>query len=127
MDGIRLILSKFNNKVRLYTRHNNEVTSKFPELLDIDIPDGTVLDGEVIVTAYFESMMDRFQSKKSVHAIQYCVFDIVYYKGEKVRLPLMERKELLEKVVNETDKVVLVKWIYGNGEEFFILVEQQGL
>ncbi len=50
LDGIRIILSKFNNKVRLYTRHNNEVTSKFPELLNIDISDGTVLDGEIIVT-----------------------------------------------------------------------------
>ncbi|WP_374703066.1 hypothetical protein [Neobacillus cucumis] len=31
MDGIRLILSKIDNKVRLYSRHNNEVTAKFPE------------------------------------------------------------------------------------------------
>jgi hypothetical protein len=43
LDGIRLILSKFDKKVRIYTRHNNEVTAKFPELLTIDIPDGTVL------------------------------------------------------------------------------------
>ncbi|MRD45552.1 ATP-dependent DNA ligase, partial [Bacillus thuringiensis] len=43
LDGIRLIVSKFDNKVRLYTRHHNEVTSKFPELLQIDIPDGTVI------------------------------------------------------------------------------------
>lgn len=50
LDGIRLILSKFNNNIKLYTRHNNEVTFMFPELLDLDIPDGTVLDGEIIVT-----------------------------------------------------------------------------
>ena len=50
LDGIRLILSKFNNQTRLYTRHNNEVTSKFPELLQLDIPDGTILDGEIVVT-----------------------------------------------------------------------------
>ncbi|PLS04773.1 hypothetical protein CVD27_10985 [Neobacillus cucumis] len=31
LDGIRLILSKIDNKVRLYSRHNNEVTAKFPE------------------------------------------------------------------------------------------------
>lgn len=67
-DGIRLILSKFDNQIKLYTRHNNEVTSKFPELLDLDIPDGTVLDGEVIVAAPggapdFEAVMERFMSK----------------------------------------------------------------
>lgn len=132
LDGIRLILSKFNNKVRLYTRHNNEVTAKFPELLDIDIPNGTVLDGEIIVTDSegkpdFEFMMEKFQSKKSEHIIQYCVFDIIYFQGEKVKLPLVQRKELLEKVVNETNKVVLVKWIYGNGEAYFDLIQQQGL
>ncbi|MCY9457254.1 ATP-dependent DNA ligase, partial [Bacillus inaquosorum] len=69
-DGIRLILTKFVNQIKLYTRHNNEVTSKFPELLDLDIPDGTVLDGEVIVAAPdgapdFEAVMERFMSKKS--------------------------------------------------------------
>lgn len=50
-DGIRLILSKFNDQIKLYTRHNNEITSKFPELLDLNIPNGTVLDGEIIVAA----------------------------------------------------------------------------
>ncbi len=71
LDGIRLILSKFDNKVRLYTRHNNEGTARFPELLTIDIPDGTVLDGEIIFTSAdgkpdFEAMMFRFQSKRNV-------------------------------------------------------------
>lgn len=38
LDGIRLILSKFNYQIRLYTRHNKEVTTKFPELLTFEIP-----------------------------------------------------------------------------------------
>lgn len=29
LDGIRLLLSKFEDKVRLYTRHNNEVTRAY--------------------------------------------------------------------------------------------------
>lgn len=44
LDGIRLILSKFDNRIRLWTRHKNEVTAKFPELLNLDwLPNGTVL------------------------------------------------------------------------------------
>ena len=43
LDGIRLILSKFDDRIKLYTRHNNEVTKKFPELLQLDIEDGTIL------------------------------------------------------------------------------------
>jgi DNA ligase 1 len=50
LDGIRLILSKFDNKIKLYTRHKNDVTARFQELLNLDIPDGTVLDGEIVVT-----------------------------------------------------------------------------
>lgn len=50
LDGIRLILSKFKDQIKLYTRHNNEVTMKFTELLQLDIPNGTILDGEIIVT-----------------------------------------------------------------------------
>ncbi len=50
LNGIRLILSKCNGSIKLYTRHKNEVTFKFPEVLKLDLPDGTVLDGEIVVT-----------------------------------------------------------------------------
>jgi DNA ligase 1 len=132
LDGIRLILSKFNNTIKLYTRHNNEVTSKFPELLALDIPNGTVLDGEIIVTNSegkpdFEAMMERFQSRRSEHKIQYCVFDIVYFEGKKVTLPLIERKELLDSILEPNETIVKVQWMYGNGEAYFDLVKKQGL
>jgi DNA ligase-1 len=92
LDGIRLILSKFYNKVKLYTRHNNEVTAKFPELLTIDIPDGTVLDGEIIVSDAegkpdFEEMMSRFQSRRNTQdtgTLSYVVFDVLQYKSKSV-------------------------------------------
>jgi DNA ligase-1 len=133
LDGIRLILSKFDNQIKLYTRHNNMVTKKFPELLQLDIPDGTILDGEIIVTDQqgkpdFEAMFERFQSKKSEHAIQYCVFDVIYHNGQKVtHLPLHERKELLDKIVKDTDLICKVRWMYGNSPAYFVLVKQQGL
>jgi DNA ligase 1 len=133
LDGIRLILSKFDGKVRLYTRHNNEVTAKFPELLSIDIPDGTVVDGEIIVTDSdskpdFEAMMERFMSSKSEHSVQYCVFDVIFYAGEKVaHLPLIERKELLQSFLKTTNEIVLVQWMYGNGEAYFDLTQLHGL
>ena len=133
LDGIRLILSKFDNRIKLHTRHNNEVSNKFPELLQVNIPDGTVLDGEIIVTDQqgkpdFEAMMQRFQSKKSEHNIQYCVFDVIYHKGQKItHLPLHERKELLEEIVEDSNLICKVKWMYGNGPAYFDLVKQQGL
>lgn len=134
LDGIRMILSKFNNKIKLYTRHNNEVTSIFPELTNINIPDGTILDGELIVPDElgkpdFEAVMQRFQSKHSNHFVQYCVFDLIYLKDEKVtHFPLIERKLLLEKILPaDNDHIVPVKWILGYGNAYFDLVRQKAL
>jgi DNA ligase-1 len=115
LDGIRLILTKFDNKVKLYTRHNNEVTAKFPELLTIDISNGTVLDGEIIVTdpsgkPDFEAMMSRFQSKQTNLencTLSYVVFDVIQYKGKSVSfLPLMERKHLLDEIIKQDTSLV---------------------
>jgi DNA ligase-1 len=137
LDGIRLILSNFDNKIKLYTRHNNEVTAKFPELLTIDIPNGTVLDGEIIVTGSdgkpdFEAMMSRFQSNWKVlenSSLSYVVFDVIQYKGKSVtKLPLTDRKQLLDKIIaQDTSLVAKVKYLEGYGSAYFDLVRQQGL
>lgn len=98
LDGIRLTLSKFDGKIKLYTRHKNDVTSKFKELHNLDIPDVCVLDGEIIVTDSkgrpdFEAMLERFQSSNSNYEIEFCVFDLLYYQNENImRKPLMEKK-----------------------------------
>jgi DNA ligase-1 len=49
IDGHRLILSIQNGVVRLFTRHNNEVTRQYPELHNVPVDDDSdiVLDGGV--------------------------------------------------------------------------------
>lgn len=132
-DGIRLILSKFNDQIKLFTRHNNEVTSKFPELLDLDIPNGTVLDGEVIVAARdgaadFEAMMERFMSKKSDHSIVYCVFDVIFKDGDSIAAkPLSKRKNLLYSLNLIHPNVYVIEGIKGNASEYFNLTKEKNL
>lgn len=134
LDGFRLILSKFDGLITLYTRHKNDVSGKFPELLSLDIPDGTVLDGEVVVTDSFgrpdfEQTMSRFHAgKNGKQRVQYCIFDIIYYNGQKVASkPLIERKEILESLIVPNDNIALVQWTYGHGEEYFNLIKENGL
>jgi DNA ligase-1 len=96
----------------------------FPELHHLDIPDGRVLDGEIIVTDTqgkpdFEAMMEKFQSRRSEHKIQYCVFDMIYFKGEKLTLSLIKRKELLDSVLKQTETIVKVQWMYGHAKAYF--------
>jgi DNA ligase 1 len=134
LDGFRAILTKFDNKVKIYTRHKNDITSKFPELVNLPLPNGIVLDGEIIVTDNngrpdFEAVMERFMSAKTEHKISFSVFDIIYYNGDKIaHFPLLERKELLEEVIFEDTKLLnKVKWIEGNSEQYFELIKQHGL
>lgn len=134
LDGIRLLLTKFNDKFRLYTRHNNEVTSLFPEIYkDLQLPNGTVLDGELIVpgdkgSPDFDAVMERFKSKKSNFPLQFCVFDILYYKEEKVTsFPLIKRKELINSLDFNTERVIPVQWMIGNGIAYFNLVKEMDL
>jgi DNA ligase-1 len=142
IDGIRLLLSTVGGEINLYTRHNTRCNSQFPELLSIDLPPDTILDGEICVTdsqgkPCFESISKRFQtsaSKKVEHLakrlpIQYIVFDIIKYKGEDVgHLPLLERKEILTAAVIENKYITLMRWSEGGyADDLFHLVQQQEL
>jgi DNA ligase-1 len=132
LDGIRLINSNMD-QVNLYSRHNNNITAKFPELHDNPTPKGTILDGELIVTDKegkpdFESMMTRFQSKRKKPPVTFCAFDIIKYKGNDVTgLPLMERKKILEESFIENDYYKRVKVIEDNSIGYFNVIKQHGL
>ncbi|MBY0148850.1 hypothetical protein H0184_23640 [Neobacillus niacini] len=68
-------------------------------------------------------------SNKSQHDISFSVFDIIYFKGEKITsLQLLDRKEILEKVIKEdTPLLNKVRWIEGNAEQYFELIQQHDL
>ncbi|WP_409175628.1 ATP-dependent DNA ligase [Brevibacillus fortis] len=124
IDGHRLILSRRNGETRLYTRHNNEVTSKYPELIT-DGPD-IILDGELAVMdpdtgiPDFELTMQRFQSRKSRLPISYVVFDILHYDGADLRgLTLMERKSVLDQAITDTPTMSKIAYIDGRGEDLW--------
>lgn len=133
LDGIRLIVSNVD-RVRLYTRHHNEITANFPELVkNIPVPFGTILDGELIVTDSegkpdFEAVMERFKSNKSRHKPTFCAFDIIKSENNDLsKLPLLERKHVLESSFENNDYFMKSKYILGNGCAYFDLVKQQNL
>lgn len=58
----------------------------------------------------------------------YCVFDILYYEGKSVMLkPLIERKELLERILPSNDLFVFVRYFEGQGEALYELTKTQSL
>lgn len=144
IDGHRLIMSIQGDAVRLYTRHNNDVTRQYPELHNAPISDtsGIVLDGEVAVVntetgaVEFESVMERFMLKKELRIreasvrqpVHFFVFDILRYKGKDLRgRPLMERKLLLDDALTNNAFFSKVIRVDGTGKRLFDLIKQRGL
>jgi len=73
-------------------------------------------------------MMERFSSNNNPYFIQYCVYDIIQYNGERVTsLSLVKRKELLANVLEPIENIVLTPFIEGYVVEYFNLVKQQEL
>jgi DNA ligase 1 len=115
LDGARIQVHRAGDRVAVYTRNLNDVTSRVPEVvsavLELDASE-LILDGEVIaLTASgrplsFQDTMQRFGRRLEVEAMRAQLpltpffFDVLLHDGEEVLdRPLSSRLELLEAVV----------------------------
>ncbi|MEC0241960.1 ATP-dependent DNA ligase [Paenibacillus dokdonensis] len=141
VDGHRLIFSQESGVIRLYTRHNNDCTRQYPEL-HAPFEDDIILDGEVACVdpatgiSDFEAVMTRFQSKKpdkikqltNMLPVTYVVFDILQHKGRDLRrLPLMERKTILNSIDMPASAFGVTPYVEGAGEALFEQIESWGM
>ncbi|MCB8818627.1 ATP-dependent DNA ligase [Desulfosporosinus shakirovi] len=141
LDGIRFLYSSIDT-TKFYTRHGNEVTERFLELATNQVPKGTILDGEIIVSDEngkpdFETLMSRFHIRNSRRIpiisknkpVTFCAFDVIYHKGKKVsHLPLADRKELLTEIIPEDlPRIAKTLSVKGNGKVLYDLVKSQDL
>jgi DNA ligase-1 len=115
-DGIRAQLVRRQGQSFVWTRGEELVTERFPEILDIcdALPDGTVLDGEILAWAEgrplkFMALQKRIGrkllTKKILQEVPVVLvaFDLLEENGEDLReRPFTERRERLERVVQET-------------------------
>jgi DNA ligase-1 len=138
-----MIISIHNGEVRLFTRNENDVTNKYPELHDVPIDDHSdvVLDGEVACidqtgSIDFEMIQERFQIRKPEKIreamirkpVVFFSFDILRYRGEDLRgRTLMERKEILERALGETQCYRRVLSIQNKGIALFEAIREKQL
>ena len=102
-DGMRAVISKNNDKVRIYSRVGLEYTEHLPFLVEEcnDLPNGTILDGELMVVksrvdisgqsvavADFNATMrimgsgpEKAVSRQADQKIEFCVFDLPRVNG----------------------------------------------
>ncbi len=111
-DGIRAQLVKRGGDVHLWSRGEELVTDRFPEITGkaAALPDGTVIDGEILAfrdgrPLPFAMLQQRIGRKKLTAAVLanapvvFMTYDLLEENGVDVReLPLITRRALLEKV-----------------------------
>jgi DNA ligase-1 len=114
-DGIRGQIIVRRGELFVWSRGEELMTDKFPEfeILKQALPDGTVIDGEILPfngdePMPFHIMQTRIGrknlSKKNLAdaPLAMMCYDLLEYKGQDVRhLPMSERRNLLEKLLEE--------------------------
>jgi len=114
-DGIRGQIIVRKGELFVWSRGEELMTDKFPEfeILKTALPDGTVIDGEILPfngdePMPFHVMQTRIGrknlSKKSLAdaPLAMMCYDLLEYKGKDVRpLPMSERRSLLEELIEE--------------------------
>jgi DNA ligase-1 len=129
-DGIRAQLIKRSDQVFLWSRGEELVTERFPEIVEAarSLPDGTVIDGEIL--PWRNGVLDfgelqprigrKMVSRKLMQDIPVVLmaYDLLEYEGEDVRnQPLFWRRMVLEKVVANkiaAAKIMLSPTVAGN-------------
>lgn len=117
-DGIRAQLIRRDGQSFVWSRGEELITDRFPEMADVceALPDGTVLDGELMAWSEgrpmkFAELQKRIGrkllSKKILHEVPVVLvaFDILELGGVDLReRPLSERREKLEALVDEVNR-----------------------
>ncbi|MGE5807081.1 MAG: DNA ligase, partial [Ignavibacteria bacterium] len=109
-DGYRAIAEIEDGKISLYSRNGNSFNKKFSAIADSlqrNIGSDIILDGEIVILdpegrAKFQ-LIQNYQ-RTGYGNLLYYVFDIIYLDGfDLTAVPLLKRKEILKKILPETN------------------------
>jgi len=139
-DGFRAI-SYINQSLSVKSRNEKELKFNFPELEELThLGRDLVVDGEIVVMREgkpdFQALLERGKavSQKEIERRQeqepatYIVFDVLEKDGNPLtKLPLLERKKILQESLVEGRNVLLSDFIEEKGEAYFRLVVDKGL
>jgi bifunctional non-homologous end joining protein LigD len=140
-DGFRAISYVDTAEFSIRSRNQKELKHNFPELEELTrLAKGVVLDGEIVVMhdgkPDFQDLLERGQAVSDAEIKRqqgrspaiYIVFDILEKNGEMLaKLPLMERKKILQDSLTEGPHVILSDFIEEKGEAYYKLVLEKSL
>lgn len=114
-DGIRAQLIRRQGEVLIWSRGEELITDRFPEVLEVGrrLPDGTVLDGEILAWKDGRplpfAVLQRRIGRKTVTAklcadapVAFMAYDLLEWNGQDIRaLGMSERRQLLDRLASE--------------------------
>ncbi|OWQ39821.1 ATP-dependent DNA ligase [Pseudomonas lactis] len=137
-DGIRAQLVKREGRLWVWSRGEELLTERFPELhsLASGLPDGTVIDGEIVVWkdsvqpfALLQQRIGRKTLSKKVledAPVAVLAYDLLEYQGDDWRNHTQaERRTQLEQVIAACNQPVLLPSPLLEGQTWAALAEQR--
>lgn len=110
LDGIRAMLVKDGDGVKVVSRNGNDITHRFSRIAEAvgELPvAGLVLDGEIVLfdekgQPNFQMLMDAYHGEGKHPGPVFFAFDLLYYGKEDLReAPLSKRRAQLETIALE--------------------------
>ena len=141
-DGVRALAWISDGKLTLRSRNAQDTTPRYPELASLPeavAAPNAILDGEIVaLDAKGHSSFERLQERMHVRApgeqlikqmpVVYYVFDLPYCDGYDLRqVPLLERKELLQRLLHASGRFRYADHQLEHGKELFELARENGL
>ncbi len=132
LDGYRALALKDRGTMRLLSRRNNSLNSRFPTIAQAagELEDGLILDGEVAaLDAEGRPSFNLLQHHKKDSHIVFYVFDLLAYRGRDLReLPLKLRRQLLDLVLaNASHPIRLSPVLKAHAREVIAAIKAQDL
>lgn len=141
-DGWRILLHKDKNRIEAYTRHGNNVTAKFPELQSVGKSikvDKAIIDCEGVVLRNGVSVFDdfnyrgRLSNKDKInqtvitHPATFIAFDVLTTDKSFMNKSLIERKDILNSIVEPSNELLITPSVVGNGSNVFNITKDKGM
>jgi bifunctional non-homologous end joining protein LigD len=124
-DGYRVQLHVANQDIKVFTRNGHDWTKRFKKVADAAFlinASSAIIDGEIVVpasdgTTDFSVLQNELRGKST--KIVMVAFDLLYLNGYDLRkLPLVERKSYLKKLIEKTD-IQFSKSFETDGQEMY--------
>jgi len=141
-DGVRALAWIADGALTLRSRAGGDITARYPELTSLPqavAANQVILDGEIVALdarglSDFQLLQERMhvrspgESLISRVPVVYFVFDLVYCDGYDLRSsPLIERKQLLQRLLNGSERFRYSDHQLARGKELFELARENGL